>query len=129
MKVYFVRHGQSLGNAKHVLLGHTDLDLSPLGYEQARATALEMRDFPIDVIYASDLRRAYNTAVPHAEMRGISAIPDAGFRECRIGEWENRSADWCRETTPSFLIRIGFSALERSGSPVENLLLRVARAF
>ena len=100
MKVYFVRHGQSLGNAKHVLLGHTDLDLSPLGYEQARATALEMRDFPIDVIYASDLRRAYNTAVPHAELRGISAIPDEGFRECRIGEWENRSADWCRENYP-----------------------------
>ena len=100
MKVYFVRHGQSRGNAEHVLLGHTDLDLSELGYEQARATAEEMREIPIDIIYASDLKRAYNTALPHAELRGIRPIPDVGLRECFIGEWENRSSDWCRENYP-----------------------------
>lgn len=97
MKVYIVRHGQSLGNAKHVLLGHTDLDLSELGYKQARATAEAMRDIHIDAIYSSDLIRAYNTAKPHAELRGLSVIADRGLRECYIGAWENKSADWCLE--------------------------------
>lgn len=100
MKIYIVRHGQSLGNAMHVLLGHTDLDLSELGYEQARATADAMRDIHFDVIYSSDLLRAYNTALPHAELRGMSVIADRGFRECYIGAWENKSADWCRENYP-----------------------------
>lgn len=95
-----MRHGQSLGNAKHVLLGHTDLDLSPLGYEQARATAEAMKDINIDMIYSSDLLRACNTALPHAELRGISVIADRGFRECHIGAWENRSSGWCRENYP-----------------------------
>lgn len=100
MKIYLVRHGESLGNAKHVLLGHTDLDLSELGYMQARVTAEAMRAFPIDVIYSSDLKRAFNTAEPHARLRGISVIPDRLFRECHIGAWENRSGNWCRENYP-----------------------------
>ena len=97
MKVYFVRHGQSLGNAQHVLLGQTDLDLSELGHRQARATAEAMRDIHIDIIYSSDLIRAYNTATPHGEMRGISVIGDERLRECRIGEWENKTSAWCVE--------------------------------
>ena len=43
-KVIIIRHGQSLGNAKRVLLGHSDLDLSELGFEQAEATALALKD-------------------------------------------------------------------------------------
>ena len=100
MKIYFVRHGQSLGNAKHTLLGHTDLDLSELGYKQARATAEAMREINIDAIFASDLKRAFNTAVPHGELRGIPVVGDERLRECYIGEWENQTSDWCRENYP-----------------------------
>ena len=95
MKVYFVRHGQSLGNAERVLLGHCDLDLSPLGVQQAKLTAEAMKDFPIDIIYSSDLLRAYNTAKPHADLRGISVIPDKCFRECYLGDWEGKPSAWC----------------------------------
>lgn len=73
-KVILVRHGQSLGNAKRVLLGHTDLDLSELGYRQAEATAEALKDEKIDVVYSSDLKRAMSTAVPHARMRGMEEI-------------------------------------------------------
>ena len=38
-KIIFIRHGESLGNAKRMMLGHTDLDLSLLGYIQAKTTA------------------------------------------------------------------------------------------
>ena len=101
MKIYIVRHGQSLGNASRVLLGSTtDLDLSELGRLQAKATAEAMRDFPIDIIYTSDLKRAYSTALPHAELHGVSVVPDKAFRECHLGAWEGKSADWCRENYP-----------------------------
>ena len=33
--IFLVRHGQSIGNEKREFLGHTNKDLSALGYEQA----------------------------------------------------------------------------------------------
>ena len=65
-KIYFIRHGESLGNAARKILGHTDLDLSELGYRQAFATAEHLKDIHIDVIYSSDLMRAMHTAEPNA---------------------------------------------------------------
>ena len=92
-KVILVRHGQSLGNAKRVLLGHTDLDLSELGYAQAHATAQALKDEKIDAIYSSDLLRAMNTAVPHARLRGMKVIPDVRLREVMLGRWEGHSVE------------------------------------
>lgn len=92
-RIYLIRHGESLGNAKHVFLGHTDLDLSELGYAQARAAATAMADVHFDAIYSSDLIRAYNTARPHAELRGQNVIADKGLREVFVGEWEGLVVD------------------------------------
>ena len=92
-KIILVRHGQSLGNAKRVLLGHTDLDLSELGYAQARATAEALRDERIDAIYSSDLLRAMNTARAHGELRGMEVIPDERLREVMLGDWEGCSVE------------------------------------
>jgi len=90
---YLVRHGESLGNAKHVLLGWTDLDLSELGYAQARSTAAAMADIHFDAIYSSSLLRAYNTAVPHAELRAMTVEGRDELREIFLGEWENMSVE------------------------------------
>lgn len=87
----FVRHGESIGNALRVMLGHTDLDLSELGYKQARATADALSAEQIDCIYSSDLLRAYNTALPHADMRGIEINKSEQLRELYLGEWEGKS--------------------------------------
>ena len=91
--IYLVRHGESEGNRRQVCLGHTDWDLSERGYEQAEACAEALREVKIDAVYASDLLRAYNTALPHARMRGIEAIPDRELRELAFGEWEGVPLD------------------------------------
>ena len=87
-KIYFIRHGQSLGNATLTFLGHTDLDLTELGYNQARITADFLSDIHFDKIYSSSLLRAYNTAIPNAEKRGISVIALDELREIFCGDWE-----------------------------------------
>lgn len=89
----FIRHGESIGNALRVLLGHTDLDLSELGYKQADATAAVLADRKVDFVYSSDLLRAYNTAVPHAKMRGIEVKKSKNLRELYLGEWEGKSVN------------------------------------
>lgn len=87
-EIIIVRHGQSIGNQTKTFLGHTDLDLSELGYLQAETTAKALKDYKIDKIYSSDLKRAYNTAVPNAKLRNLNVITDKNLREAYAGEWE-----------------------------------------
>lgn len=92
-KLIFIRHGQSIGNANHTLLGHTDLDLSELGFIQAKVTAEHLKNEEIDLVYSSDLKRAMSTARPHAEMRGLTVNGDVQLREVYLGDWENKSVE------------------------------------
>ena len=102
IKLILVRHGQSIGNQLRIFLGHTDLDLSDLGYKQAECTAEHLKNEKIDYIYSSDLIRAYNTAIPHAKIRNITIIRDKNLREAYVGAWEGMNVDdiierWGRE--------------------------------
>ena len=90
-KIYIVRHGESLGNAQLMFLGHTDLDLSELGHKQAEATADFLSNVQIDGVYSSDLLRAYNTALPHAKMRGLAVDAREKLREVFVGDWEGKN--------------------------------------
>ena len=95
--VYLIRHGQSVGNLNNICLGHTDLDLTELGYHQAEKTAEALREVSFDAIFSSDLIRACNTAAPHCEIHGISPSVYEDFRELYFGDWENCSVDYLKE--------------------------------
>lgn len=97
---YLIRHGQSLGNIQHRFLGHTDWDLTELGYRQAECTAAVFEDIPVDVIVASDLKRAWNTAVPVAKLKNLPIRPEPGFREIFAGDWEGRIFEEIQEIYP-----------------------------
>lgn len=88
-KIIVVRHGESQGNAKNIFLGYTDMDLTELGEMQAAKTAHYLKEnFVIDEIYASDLLRAYNTAVPTAKAFEKEIIKVKNLREIYAGDWE-----------------------------------------
>ena len=71
----FIRHGESVANKDDVCIGHTDLDLSETGRIQAKLTAeYIVKNFKVDKIYSSDLKRAYNTAKAVGDMLGIPVI-------------------------------------------------------
>lgn len=92
-RLILVRHGESEGNKRRSFLGHTDLPLTELGHAQAEAAANYLGSVDIDVIYASDLLRAYMTAEHIAEKKGLSIIADPTMREIYAGEWENQLFD------------------------------------
>lgn len=138
-RILLVRHGESLGNARRAFLGHTDKDLSERGYAQAYRTAEFLSFERIDVIYSSDLIRAYNTAVPHAKLHGLAVIPDGGLREIYAGEWEDRTVEeiidiwgdeylvgW-RKNFGTYAIPGGESVLNL-GKRIESAVLSIARA-
>ncbi len=91
--ILLVRHGESLGNANREFLGHTDKDLSELGYKQAEITASYLSDLKIDIVYSSDLLRAHNTALPHAKLRGLEVVDSCELREIYAGLWEGKRVD------------------------------------
>lgn len=91
-RLIITRHGQSIANAEYKFAGHSDFDLSELGHKQAELAAEYIaKNFKIDVIYSSDLKRAFNTAVPTAKKLGLEIIPYTPLREIFAGEWEGRT--------------------------------------
>ena len=88
-RIYLVRHGQSLGNLNLQMLGHTDLDLSELGYRQAERTFEYLKDVHFDAVYTSPLKRAFHTILPHAEARGLTPVALDDLREIYLGLWED----------------------------------------
>ena len=96
-RIYLIRHGESVGNLHRICLGHTDLDLTDLGLEQAKKTADALSDIDFAAIYSSDLKRAVHTAEPHAIKRMKNVEKSELFRELYFGDWENASVLYLKE--------------------------------
>ncbi len=130
-QLYLIRHGESEANRRHAFLGHVDLPLTDRGREQAAATAEHLAGVGADVIYASDLARAFGTAEATAMRLGLPIKATEGLREIRAGLWENRAIDeLMREYPESYAIwrnDIG-SACPDGGESIAALRERARRA-
>lgn len=73
-KIFLVRHGQDADNAAGILNGRRDTELTELGRQQAKQIAEKLRDNDVQIIYASPLKRAYETARIIAERLGIDEV-------------------------------------------------------
>ena len=89
-----IRHGESEANNKGFFAGQYDALLMPKGVEQAEKTAIYIVEkYAPAKIYASDLKRAYCTAVPISKLIGSDIITVKGIREIYAGEWQHMSFD------------------------------------
>jgi 2,3-bisphosphoglycerate-dependent phosphoglycerate mutase len=88
--IIYETHATSLDNESGVASGHYDVDLSPRGEQQARELGERHRQQPPDVVFCSDLRRAYRTAGIAFAGSGIPIIRDARLRELDYGDWTRR---------------------------------------
>src|ERR1700691_6302274 len=87
--LWLVRHGESTWNIAGLAQGHNDLaELTERGLTQASAAAWEFRDQPIRAIYASDLRRALQTAAAFSVVLGLPVFADTRLRERSLGVFE-----------------------------------------
>ena len=84
-----VRHGESTANRQRVFAGHYDAELQDRGLEQAKKTAEYLvKNYKIDKVYASDLKRAYVTGKCTADLAGVEIVSDTALREIRAGKWD-----------------------------------------
>lgn len=129
-RLIFVRHGQSLGNLHHLFLGHTDLDLSELGYRQAELTCeYILNHYEVLHVYSSDLLRAHHTVLPLAEKLGSTVVLRQELREIFAGDWEGMAFDDIASRYPQgfdlWCHQIG-SAACTNGESVADLRERIA---
>ncbi|MBR5869867.1 MAG: histidine phosphatase family protein [Clostridia bacterium] len=127
-----IRHGESEANYEHRFTGQSNaFGLTARGHAQAEAAAVWLDGTTVDVIVASDLRRAYDTAKHLADRRGMTVIPDEGFREIFAGAWEGRKFSELPDAYPEdfgvWLDDIG-SAVCTDGESVAALQTRVRAA-
>jgi 2,3-bisphosphoglycerate-dependent phosphoglycerate mutase len=87
--LHLVRHGESTWNTLGLAQGHNDLaELTSHGLRQAAAAAERFRGHPVRALYASDLRRALQTAAAFSAVLHVPVRADARLRERGLGVFE-----------------------------------------
>ncbi|WP_326837689.1 histidine phosphatase family protein [Amycolatopsis rhabdoformis] len=82
------RHGETDYNAAGRMQGHLDSALTPVGWNQARFAVPALARFSPDLVIASDLHRATDTATVLTEAIGVPLRIDKRLRETHLGEWQ-----------------------------------------
>lgn len=85
VRVTFVRHAQTDGNAAGRWQGHTNSSLTEKGREQATRLAERLADTHFDLVVSSDLDRTVETA----GALGRPVETDERWREPYFGDWED----------------------------------------
>lgn len=127
--ILLARHGESDWNAERRWQGHADRPLTERGLAQARALAERLDPFPLTAVYASDLRRARDTARAVAERRGVPLVVRRDLREVDVGSWSGRSREELEASDPESVRRWldGAKGWE-GGESYEEMADRVVRA-
>lgn len=87
MKIYLVRHGETVFNTMGVLQGWNNSDLTEKGIEVAKNLGEELADVKFDKVFSSDLKRAADTArlIVNREPETTELL-----REIDMGDWSGR---------------------------------------
>jgi broad specificity phosphatase PhoE len=99
MIIYFIRHGESVGNREERFRGQYDFELNEAGLQQAEALQKELSTRKLQVIYSSPLKRALQTS-EILSRRMIPVKTDDGFTNIHLGSWENQPKAEIRRKYP-----------------------------
>jgi broad specificity phosphatase PhoE len=109
-RIVLVRHGQTAWNREVRFRGRADPPLDDFGLKQAEATGRYLAArWPVDVVYASPMERAMQTAqaiaaiAAIADAHGLTAQSFDGLLDIDFGEWQGRSPDEVKEHYPELL--------------------------
>lgn len=125
MRIYLVRHGQTDWNLEKRMQGREDVPLNATGRAQAEKLRDKIRGLEFDVVYASPLKRAAETAEIAVGDR-YEIIYDERLVERSFGEFEGKVCEI--RAQPVEGIDIDDINLEEIPGKVETVKSIVARA-
>lgn len=93
MELYIIRHGETVWNKEKRLQGRSDIEINENGRDIAIRTGNGIKDIHFDAVYASPLRRAYETAKLICKGRDIDIFTDERLKEISFGSYEGKTYD------------------------------------
>ena len=90
LTIYLTRHGLTEWNVNRRMQGWGNGELTEKGVNDAKALGKRLADVPIDKVYSSSSKRAYETAQYIIGYREISLIQMDDLREMNFGDWDGR---------------------------------------
>jgi phosphoserine phosphatase len=93
VKLFLIRHGQTLWNKEGRYQGDEDISLTPEGIRQAKLISRYLSKVDFASIYSSPLKRAADTAAFVREGRKANVILREDLKEANFGEWEGMKFD------------------------------------
>lgn len=91
MKIYVARHGQTQWNVDNITCGRSDIPLTEEGLAQAQLLAEKAAEYDLDLIIASPMLRARQTAQAVADKCGIPVILEERLMEQDYGIYDGKS--------------------------------------
>jgi len=88
--IYLVRHGETEWNKIGRMQGHTDIPLNRAGVSQAHELRTILDSIDFYAVYASDLKRALDTARILIHNKNIKIQRDKDLRERSFGMYEGK---------------------------------------
>lgn len=102
-KYYLVRHGEAEQNVAGIInssLENNHYHLTEVGREQVSATAAQLKEKGVDMIFTSPFTRAQETAQIIAEATGATVVVDARLRELNCGTFDGKKVDELHASFP-----------------------------
>jgi len=93
IKLFLIRHGQTLWNKDGRYQGDKDIGLTRVGFKQARLAAKYLSKVDFSNIYSSLLRRAIDTANIINKTKNLKIIARENLKEINFGKWEGMKFD------------------------------------
>jgi broad specificity phosphatase PhoE len=100
LRLYFLRHGQTVNYQNYNFNGWTDVDLTDEGRRQLDEAALALKGQRIDAVYSSDLKRALYGGEALSRQLGQELQIEPAFREVNFGLCEGLPFKMIKEKFP-----------------------------
>ncbi|MFP6655594.1 MAG: histidine phosphatase family protein [Myxococcota bacterium] len=129
-RLILVRHGETTGQSSIRYYGATNIPLSDLGRSQARRARSRISDDHFEVVWASSLSRAWESAQIIAPQHSVRLEFD--FREIDFGRWEGLTRQEIEKSDPKLFAdwqtsKPGFEFPEGEARP--DFRRRIARGL
>ncbi|SDY86009.1 probable phosphoglycerate mutase [Proteiniborus ethanoligenes] len=96
-RLYLLRHGESEWNILNKIQGQKNTNLTDRGIIQAKQAAKRLMHEKIDIIFSSDLNRAFDTAKVIGEFLNLDVNSLKELREISFGVWEGLTTNEIKE--------------------------------
>lgn len=100
LRIYFVRHGETLWNTLKIFQGRSNSPLTELGVEQAKKLSRHLENINFTKIYSSPQERALQTAKLLLGNRSMEIVTINEFQEINMGKVEGIPKDEFEKNYP-----------------------------